>query len=868
MEIVGPVVDIISCLWNCSAVHGKYYPCEIKQNVKSLKNLIIKLRERRDDVKERVDIAESNPTKPVKRTHEVGGWLPRVEALEQQVENILREVESAYNGGGSYFCCWGRKNCCSGYRLGKLVVEKINAVEKLLEEGNFNAVVEESQPDPIREICTNKTLGMDQKLEHVWSLLVDETSPVRVIGLHGMGGVGKTTLIMNLNNEFLKRNHPFDSVIWAVVSKDFDVKNIQNQIGKSLGLSWSEETIDDRAKDLTQVLKNKKFVLFLDDIWKRVDLQIIGIQSQELTKSRVVFSTRCESVCGCMKADEIIKVNCLDWNDSWRLFQQNVGQRALSFHTDVSNLSKKVAKECLGLPLALIAIGRTMATKLTLQEWKHAHNVLKKSASEFSGMVDEVLVILKFSYDNLQNEKLKSCFLCCSLYPEDYLIGKDKLIRLWLGEGFLDEVDDMDEAYTEGHDVIDSLKSARLLENGPCNCCMEDSVKMHDVVHDLAIWIASDIWERKGKHLAVQAGSKLKLREWKKAEKISLIGNISIKQLSGAPNCLYLSTLLLQSSNVRTISDDFFQCMPMLKVLDMSGGKIREKLPPSIFSLTELEYLDLSCVDRRNISRIELSPQTLGCLTKLKMLDLFNSQIYNWEELGGPSLSDLECLKALDYLGINLETVVALQKLVSIHKLQLSTKLLLVNRCEGITTLVLSPMSLPSSPISSIVSLASMVSLKSLHLKMCDELEELRIMSCVGMEDNVTLLMTLEKLYIDSIWNCQRLCGMCLEGQGFCFLILKDVSIMYYPKVKDVSWLIYAQNLEKLELFCLQELEEVISDRFAGEDMLSNVFSRLKHLKLHGLRNLKKISFGSYAESKRIIYAPYAAAEHDEVKGD
>ncbi|KAI3919119.1 hypothetical protein MKW98_016672 [Papaver atlanticum] len=423
MEAISPIIDIISCLWNCSAVH-KNYLCESKENVSSLKSSLKKLKERRDDVKERVDLAESNPSEPAKCTHEVGGWLDRVEILEQDVESILQEGEAA-NNGGNYFCCWGRKNCCRSYKLGKSAVKKKNAVEKLWEEGNFNTVVERSQPGPFQEIAANQMVGMESQLERIWSLLADETSKGRIVGLYGMGGVGKTTLLENLNNEFLKRKHHFDKVIWVTVSRDRakDIKHVQKQICKSLGLSWSEETdIDEIARCITQVLKKKKFVLFIDDIWEGLELQKIGIPNlkittQEVTKCRVIFTTRFESVCGFMKANESIRLDCLSPDDSWRLFQQNVGQRALTCHPNVSEVAIKVAKECLGLPLALITIGQTMASKKTLQEWQYALTVLGKSASEFSGMSNHLNITRNLGFNHLNLVPNPHKFsVCCSFW--------------------------------------------------------------------------------------------------------------------------------------------------------------------------------------------------------------------------------------------------------------------------------------------------------------------------------------------------------------------------------------------------------------------------------------------------------------------
>lgn len=80
-----------------------------------------------------------------------------------------------------------------------------------------------------------------------------------------------------------------------------------------------------------------------------------------------------------------------------------------------------------------------MASKNTVQEWHRAVDILTSSASDFSGMEDEILPILKYSYDSLNSEQMKSCFLYCSLFPEDYRFFKERLIEYWIGEGFIDE---------------------------------------------------------------------------------------------------------------------------------------------------------------------------------------------------------------------------------------------------------------------------------------------------------------------------------------------------------------------------------------------------------------------------------------------
>ncbi|XP_026445319.1 probable disease resistance protein At5g63020 [Papaver somniferum] len=825
MDIVSPIFDIFSRLWTCSA-HNTDYVRKLKKNLITLESSFHSLRCQRDDVIRRIDMAELNPTQPAKRTNVVSDWLQRVQALETEVHEILANNEAIKNDGGCYFCCWGRKNCWSAYRLGKLVSRKQIVVESLLKEGNIQDVTYRCQPDPHQQIPTVELVGMDAKFNDVLESLVTVGNHVRVVGLYGMGGVGKTTLLQKVNNEFAKRKQ-FDLVIFVVVSKDLDFKSIQNQMGKKLGVSWEEETnSNERANDIFVLSKNKKLLLLLDDIWEGFDLERIGVSKDtfQITGSKVLFTTRNKQVCGFMEADKSIQIECLDDEQAWSLFQQKVKQEALSCHPDVTEVAKKIAKECCGLPLALIAIGRTMSSKTDLHQWKYALHTLHESASQFSGMADKVLAILKFSYDNLESQKLKSCFLYCSLYPEDHSVLQYELFAVWIGEGFLDNGDDYVKAQNEGHDVIRCLKDACLLESGiALGVKMEYLVKIHDVVRDLAIWVASDLGKKKNTDLTLQSHSIMELHEWEKAERISLVGNKAIHILNGAPNCPNLTTLFLQNSNISDISDEFFRFMPMVKVLNMYCVKLN-KLPTSMFSLSNLRSLYMPEFDEDII----LAPGNLASLTKMKILCLSESCCH-WEVEGGPSLDEVESLRHMICLIITIGTGLALQRLVTSPKFQSCTKFLTIKYCPGITSLTFLPPSLTSP------SIVHMSRLNYLSLKNCDDLEELRIIS----RDEDTLFTALEDLFFSSmpklriVWDVPQ--------PSFCSVKLKRVIIRGCPQLKDITWLIYAQNLRELILENLDGLDEILSNGFAAEEKLINTFTKLNYLVLRSLKNLKRL---------------------------
>ncbi|GMN70862.1 hypothetical protein TIFTF001_055889, partial [Ficus carica] len=278
-----------------------------------------------------------------------------------------------------------------------------------------------------------------------------------------------------------------------------------------------------------------------------------------------------------------------------------VGEEAFNAHPEIPSLAEVVAKECGGLPLALVTIGRAMACKRTPQEWNYAIQMLKNSASEFSGMGDEVLPLLKFSYDNLASEKIRSCFLYCALFPEDASIQRDNLIHLWMGEGFLDEYADISGAIDQGYDIIGSLLYACLLEEyGILH------LKMHDVIRDMALWIVCGCGTTTNNGFLVQTNAQLSelpsVEKWNEFYMISLMRN-HIESLSETPMCPNLLTLFLTRNRLCQIPDNFFEFMPKLRVLDLSQNFSLTHFPVGVSKLATLEHLDLSQSEVKELPR-------------------------------------------------------------------------------------------------------------------------------------------------------------------------------------------------------------------------------------------------------------------------
>ncbi|KAF5195545.1 Disease resistance protein rfl1 [Thalictrum thalictroides] len=94
---------------------------------------------------------------------------------------------------------------------GKKMVKKLLDVEELNRDGVFDSVAE-NPPLPVSEELPEVTpiVGLDSIVDRAWNFPGENS--VRIMGFYGMGGVGKTTLLKRINNEFSKRGqHSFQN---------------------------------------------------------------------------------------------------------------------------------------------------------------------------------------------------------------------------------------------------------------------------------------------------------------------------------------------------------------------------------------------------------------------------------------------------------------------------------------------------------------------------------------------------------------------------------------------------------------------------------------------------------------------------------
>ncbi|CDY12889.1 BnaA09g13850D [Brassica napus] len=218
-------------------------------------------------------------------------------------------------------------------------VDDILKVKKLRSEDNFQEVTELTPTYVVVERPTQPTVGQEEMLEKAWNRLLEDGAGI--MGLHGE-----------------------------------NISKLQEDIARKLhlcGEEWTNKNESDKAAEIHTVLKRQRFVLMLDDIWEKMDLEAIRVPEPTIENGcKVVFTTRSEDVCKRMGDHQPMQVKCLKEDQAWELFKLKIGYEKLRREPRIDGLTRKVAEKCHGLPLALSIIGETMASKTMVQEWEDA----------------------------------------------------------------------------------------------------------------------------------------------------------------------------------------------------------------------------------------------------------------------------------------------------------------------------------------------------------------------------------------------------------------------------------------------------------------------------------------------------------------
>ncbi|KAK9057023.1 hypothetical protein SSX86_024389 [Deinandra increscens subsp. villosa] len=574
----------VKLIYSSVKTYSKY-----EENINELREETAILTNKRMAVEEDVTLAKLEEKIP--KPHVIK-WLMMASRVEDDVRLLL-------DGGGSKMMqSW-------------TVAKKLNLVKELNSTHFETVAYEKSSPiKPVMEMAVPPLVGQGAASDMKQLLEMLNRDDIRRIAVWGKGGVGKTTLVKNLNNElYLSSPNTFDIVIWVQVCRSLDLSTIQSQIAKRIHLKVEAgDTTHSIASRVLQRLKlRRKILLIFDDVWEKIDLDAVGIPSRD-PFCKILLTTRSRDVCRHMAVDVSFQVNLMSEEDAWNLFVHSAGP-VLDLN-GIESPARKIVAGFNGMPLAIKTLGNSMRDRPQIELWRNAYLRWRCSSPLFKNIEKEIFGTLATSYYSLPS-KIKQCFLFCSLYPASFSIDVRELIQCWVSDGLINENLSVEEAYNYGVGLVEHLKDSCLLDQDS-----EGTVRMHDIFRDLAILLSQSQELLYGFH--TQSGLPFCQMPSESSKRVSLI-RCRIKKLPEFSVYSQLTVLFLQGNPMQKIPNEFFRNLISLRVLNLSETRITS-LPPSFIFLCELRSLFL-----RNCS-IEKLP-SLKSLSKLLVLDLSSTTI-------------------------------------------------------------------------------------------------------------------------------------------------------------------------------------------------------------------------------------------------
>ncbi|KAJ9541990.1 hypothetical protein OSB04_028496 [Centaurea solstitialis] len=628
--IVGPVVDSLM-------VPVKRHLSYLFLSTEHVRNMTARMKQLEGtsvDVKNHKDTNDINTLEIPAR---VPGWLEEVAKIKTDAETISRNENGCFN-------------IKARHQMGRNALRTIQEIDRLLQEGLAFTWTDAQKPlgrvdtrsasrsapsggDGIGEDFKSRATTFDDALK-----LLQQDHKTQVIALCGMGGVGKTTMMLQLK-KVAEEKKMFDWIVKVVIGKQPNWHYVQQAVAENLGNSLTEETQTTRADRLRtrfeETLKKseKGILVILDDVWEKVELNDIGL-SPFPNRVKLFLTSRYENICRTTGVHEgnldlkVLRVEVLEQTEAHKFFCQ-ITKISEEFDRELYQIGGEIVKKCSCLPLAIKLIGPTLIFE-EKSIWTDTLTLLRNN-----NLDQDVHEVIRISYDYLRDQEDKEIFLLCGLFPEDSNIPIEDLTRYAWGLNLLKRVSTVEDGRNRIKRCVSNLKKANLLIDGDFPGC----VKMHDLVlafvlatvetgdhasfinhSDSSKWSGEDIKESCKRLSLTCTGMSEFSESFSKCPNLSLL-----KLMHGDDSYKFPQGFNENTENLRVIAYEKMQYPLLPRSLQSRSTNLRTLCLRECPLMFDISFIgDLSNLEVLSITKCQIQklPSTIGKLKKLRVLDL------------------------------------------------------------------------------------------------------------------------------------------------------------------------------------------------------------------------------------------------------
>ncbi|CAN6684399.1 unnamed protein product [Malus baccata var. baccata] len=669
-------------------------------------------------------------------------------------------------------------------------------------------------------------VGLERRVRYVDELLGVEENDVRMVGIWGMGGIGKTTIAKAVYNAISPKFE--ESCFLANVRENSTRDGLlaQQNILLSKILGWKElkvTNVDEGINVLKKRLIHKKVLLILDDVDNLKQLEALAGRSDWFgSGSRIIITTRDSHLLTSHQVNLIYKVEELYHDEALQLFSRHAftSNRILDGYAELADAFVNCAH---GLPLALEVLGQHLCGR-SISQWQDALDSGRRVANR------EIQEILKISYDALDYQ-VKETFLDIACFFN----GSNKSRVIKILENVVENV----------RFVIEVLTEKALIKIDE-----DDNIQMHDLLQEMGREIVRE-------ESPIEPGGRSRLHCYKDVHHV-LTENSGTNQIQG------ITLELPEDSEAVEIplNAESFVNMNNLRLLRIRHAHISGEvshLPNSLRFLEWHEYPSQSLPSNfypRNLVELKMPFGGISHLWKgfkvLKRLQSLNLK-------GCTSLTETPDFSGMSNLvGLNLSHCTSLVEVH--HSVGVLDKLVKL-KVKGCCNLKLFP------------GLVNSRSLKSIDFEDCSRLEKfpeivgqmeaLTYMNLSGtaieeVPSSIGYLINLEELHLERCGNLGNISCSIFELQhlklGF---LSKCTKLGTFPELHGNSGTLAVPELRKLEMggcnlstsnflatldcrFTLKKLD-LSGSNFVDLDPCISKFINLEELKLRGCARLLEI---------------------------